>query len=324
MTRTHDLRLTVWCAWALIGCHAATPGGVTPERRAAEEAARRAIATEQGFDASSLAPHSVGVPPFDVAIQDTMLSPLGYGLADLLMTDLARSANLQVVDRLRLDAVLQEIRLVEAGRVDTTTGPRVGRLIRARQLVLGGLSQRSAGELAIDARIADVTTGEVRTAVSATAKLEDILRAEKELAFELFDQLNVSLTPAERAAVEQLPTKNVAALLAYSRGVRFQVEGRYEAAAREYRQAVQLDPGFQPAAERLDDVQTPSGPPQTVAAAAAENEAAQSARAADVVTDRLNGVLVSPIGNQQIINPIVGGGLTTLPATIIITISVPE
>jgi TolB-like protein len=323
MTRMPVLRLTVGVAWALLGCHAATPGGVTPERRAAEEAARRAVATEQGLDASSLAPHSVGVPPFDVAIQDTMLSPLGYGLADLLMTDLARSANLQVVDRLRLDAVLQEIHLVEAGRVDTTSAPRVGRLIRARQLVLGGLSQRSAGEFAIDARIADVTTGEVRTAVAATAKLEDILRAEKELAFELFDQFNVSLTPAERAAVEQLPTKNVAALLAYSRGVRFQVEGRYEAAAREYRQAVQLDPGFKPAAERLDDVQAPS-PAQTVATVQADNEAAQSARAADVVTDRLNGVLVSPIGNQQIINPIVGGGLTTLPATIIITISVPE
>jgi TolB-like protein len=253
-----------------------------------------------------------------------VLSPLAYGLADLLMTDLARSTQLQVVDRIRLDAVLQEIHLVESGRLDTTTAPRVGKLIRARQLVLGDLVERPGGNLGIEARIADVTTGQLRNAVAATATLEEILQAEKQLAFELFDQLGVTLTPAERAAVEQLPTKNVAALLAYSRGVRFQVEGQYDAAAGEYRRAVQLDPGFKPAAGRLEQVQVPPNAPPGTVTAQADAEAAQAARAADVVTDRLNGVFISPIGSQQIINPIAGGGLATLPATIIITIMVPE
>jgi hypothetical protein len=57
---------------------------------------------------------------------DTLIAPLAYGLADLLITALQRSGQLQIVDRLRLDALLRETQLVEAGRVDRTTAPRVG------------------------------------------------------------------------------------------------------------------------------------------------------------------------------------------------------
>ncbi|HZI44674.1 MAG TPA: CsgG/HfaB family protein, partial [Ilumatobacter sp.] len=78
--------------------------------------------------------------PFSVDGVDTALAPLAYALADLLMTDLARSAQLRIVDRLRLDALLREVRLVEAGRVDTATAPRVGRLVGARRLVIGALA----------------------------------------------------------------------------------------------------------------------------------------------------------------------------------------
>src|SRR4051794_20303160 len=94
------LLCAVAVAW---GCVPA-PGPGTPDPRpAAEEAARKAILSERELDAASLSPRSLGIPPFEVASADTNVAALGYGLADLLTTDLARSGGLEVVDRIRLD-----------------------------------------------------------------------------------------------------------------------------------------------------------------------------------------------------------------------------
>src|SRR5688500_6092548 len=104
---------------------------------AADSAARAAIANERAIDAASLPARAVGVAPFAADPADTVATALAYGLADLLITDLSRSAALTVVDRLRADAVLRELRLAESGRVDSATAPRVGRLVGARRLVVG-------------------------------------------------------------------------------------------------------------------------------------------------------------------------------------------
>ncbi len=306
----------------IIGCRSPEPADVAPDpRTAAEIAAREAIANEKAVGAMPVTGNSLGIPPLEVASADTALAPLGYGLADLLITDLARSRKLVVVDRIRLDAVLRELRLVESGRVDPETAPRIGRLVQARRLVLGRLRDRPGGGLAIEAGIADVATGQLRSAVSAGARLEDILEAEKELAFRLLDELDVTLTPAERSAVEQLPTRSVGALLAYSRGVKYETEGRYEAAAREYIQALRLDPGFGAATANLEEVQRAPAPGSTVQAGAG---ATQASRAAGIVGDRLNRTNPSPLGSMLIATPVEAGGDLRIPTTITITVEVPE
>ena len=297
------------------------PGGVSPEREAAREAARQAVLNERTLDATVLSQRSLGVPPFAVHSPDTSLAALGYGLADLLTTDLARSGGLEVVDRIRLQAVLQEIHLVEAGRIDTTTAPRLGRLVQARRLVLGAVTQRPDGRLALEAEVAEVVSGEIQPAASADVRLEDILRAEKELALRLFNRLGVNLTPSERSAVEQMPTGSVTAFLAYGRGVRFEAEGRYADASREYQQALRIDPGFQAAAEHLESVRQATPPTfQTTQQASATGQQ----RVVAVVTDRINDLPFSPLGSQLIVSPGEGGGDIPLPTTVTITVTVPE
>jgi hypothetical protein len=212
----------------------------------------------------------------------------------------------------RFDAIVRELDLAQSGRVDTTTAPRVGRLVGARRLVLGSLSSGSDGELIVGARIADVATSDVRQAVSATAPLERIFDAEKALAFQLFRELGIELTPAERAAVEQRPTKNVAAFLAYSRGVRFEVMGDYGAAAQEYQDALRIDPSFQMAGARIGGAGTAS--------------AAQLSRAASVAAERVNGTFASPVGGSSMggpVDPAYPGG-NSVTGTLIITVTAPS
>ena len=315
----------VVAAATLGACRAPVQTGPSPDAVAeAEAAARRAIAAEATLDVAALPVRSVGVMPFAAATGDTVMASLGYGLADILITDLQRSEQLQLVDRLRLDALLREVKLVEAGRVDPQTAPRVGKLVGARRLVLGSLSRGAGGQLTVDARIADVATGQIREAVSASAPLADILAAEKALALRLLGELGVNLTPAARARIEERPTRNIGALLAYGRAVRYEVYGDYSRAAAEYRSALTLDPSFSLAGQRLSRVPGAT-PPPGIRASSDQSPRTSSARASSVAVDRVNPVFFSPLGG----GPRAGAGGPADPtfpsqiAIVLVTITTP-
>ena len=74
--------------------------------------------------------------------------------------------------------------------------------------------------------------------------VDQIFTVEKNIAFGIFTQLGITLTTAERNAIERRPTKSLAAFLAYSRGLTLSDEGRYEDANRFFDQAIRLDPSF--------------------------------------------------------------------------------
>jgi TolB-like protein len=197
------------------------------------------------------------------------------------MADLARSSQLVVVNRLRLDAVLRELELARAGRLDSGTAPRVGKLIGAGRLVTGSIGSRPDNNLGVGAQVVNTATGATRPVVAATTPLNQIFQAQKELTFRIFTELGVNLTPAERASIEQFQTQNVAAFLAYSRGVQYESEGRFGAAAREFRRAAQLDPSFAMAGARAS-------------AMLSLGAALPMTRALGMTADRVNRALFSP------------------------------
>lgn len=218
----------------------------------AEAAARTALATEQSLQALPAEARTVGVAPLLTA--DSALAPLGYALADLILTDLSRSAQLQVVERATLHALLRELALSGTGRIDSASAPRTGRLLQASQLVVGAMAPVGEAGLRLDSRVAEVATGRVQLAAAAETRLVDVLDAEKELVMQIFERLGVTLTPAELARVQERPTASLAALLAYGRAVRYEVEGLHAPAATEYARAARLDPDFELAQVRFHDL----------------------------------------------------------------------
>ncbi len=256
---------------AIAGVQAAACAGGPRPAPASSPAADSAVARALGRERSgavaqaNAAAGTLAVLPFAVAPGDTALAPLAYALADLLTTDLARSPRLTLVERARLGEVLRELARTSTGRVDSATAPRTGRFLQARQLVVGSLGPgvggridpaAGTGTLRLGVRLADVQSGTVADAVDATAPLVDVLAAEKALAFRIFEALGVVLTPAERELVERRPTANLAALLAYGRGVRDEYQGDYRDAMDEFRRASRIDPGFGAARSRLTEART--------------------------------------------------------------------
>jgi tetratricopeptide (TPR) repeat protein len=222
-------------------------------RRELAEEAKHAVREERALGAVAGPPTTVAVLPLRYTGSDSSLRPLERGLAELLTTDLARSKQLEVLERARIQAVLDELALQHSGQTDAATNVRVGRLVRAGRLVQGSIFQLDSSQLRVDAAVVDVGTTKVSGVAQAADQMEQLFALEKRIALDLFDQLGVRLTVAERNEIEQRPTRSLAAFLAYSRGLTAEDEGRYDDAGRFYRDAVRLDPDFGAAFQKNRD-----------------------------------------------------------------------
>jgi TolB-like protein len=238
-------------AFCATACASAGSGTITTT-----PSARDSVAMAGELAGGSVSSSAIGIPPFQVLAESNTYSALGYALADLLTTDLSRSANVSLVERSRLNEVVRELDLAKSGRVDSSSAPRVGKLLRAKQLVLGSIDTMTQGELRLSVRLADVETGALESAVDARAPLADILAAEKALAFRLLDALGITLSPAERREIEAYATTSIPALNAYGRGVQATMLGDHRRAADAFEQAFQVDPSFAMASQRAQSIRT--------------------------------------------------------------------
>jgi len=107
----------------------------------------------------------------------------GEGISDMLVTELVNSGRFSVVERERLDEVLQEQNLAREGVVDAATAARIGKVLGVQLFVFGTVTQFSldskvielpvAGKVAewrarctLNARLVNVETSEIMAAVT--------------------------------------------------------------------------------------------------------------------------------------------------------------
>lgn len=257
-------------------------------------AAKSAIAREQTLVAQAGAPRTVAVMPLRFVGRDTSLQPLERGLAELITIDLSRSRQLTVVERARLQALIDEIALQQSGRTDATTNVRAGRLIQAGRIVSGQINQ-DANRLRVDAAILNTQTSAIAGSAANENTLEQVFTIEKAIVMQLFTSLGVTLTTAERNAVEQRPTRSLQAFLAYSRGLTLEDQGKYEEASRSFGAAARLDPSFGQALQKSAETQA-AAQGQTMTAATIETSVAGTPEAR-VATQSVAGIATGTRGD---------------------------
>ena len=254
-----------------------------------EQAAKAALVNEAQLSTQPGDERTIAVMPFRFSGTDSSLKPLERGIADLLVTDLSHSKALTIVERERMQAIIDELQLAQSGRAEGATAVRAGKLIRAGRVVQGSLTQLPQQSLRIDAAVVNATTSQASGAASGDDKLDEIFSLEKKIAFNLFDAMGVTLSAAERKAIEQRPTKSLAAFLAYSSGLMAQDAGNLDDARRYYQDAVRADPAFRGAAQRQQQVEQMSTAQATTTAqvesqleGTAEGEVVAAAQQGDV------------------------------------------
>lgn len=198
----------------------------------------------------ALEPVEDAIAPFPLAYQgdDPKYEPLGRGIAELVLSDLANVDQLTVVERIRLQALRRELELSRSKYVDPDTAPRVGRLVGATRLVGGSYDVTAEKEVQVNVQVTDLRSGAASPIrVQPSGELSALVALTNDLVLRIVDRLGITLTAEERAAIETVPTRNLEAFLAYSRALEEEDRGNYRRAATLYRQAAQADPSFQQA-----------------------------------------------------------------------------
>jgi hypothetical protein len=147
-----------------------------------------------------------------------------------------------------MQAILSEMRLADSGRANPQTALRSGRLLRAARVVQGTIAELGTN-IRVDAAVVDVATSGVAGSAGATNALNRLFDLEKQVVLSIFSSLGIQLSDQERAAINQRPTQNVQAFLAYSRGLEAEDRGDFDGAREAFGQAVGLDPSFRAAAQ---------------------------------------------------------------------------
>ena len=143
------------------------------------------------------------------------LEPFRKGLADTLISSLAGSEGLQVVERTRMDALLSELALHQTGAVTDETVQKVGKILGVKALLMG--SYTAVGTmLRIDARLVDVETSRVMVSEETCGSADDFFSMEESLV----DRILRSLRRKGPARAEKKTgEESFEALLLYSRGL---------------------------------------------------------------------------------------------------------
>lgn len=287
------------------------------------QGAQQAVANEAKLASVPGSPNTVAVLPMTFSGSDTTLRPLGRGLTELLTTDLAQSPKLTVVERARVQALVDEIQLQQSGATDQNTGVRAGKMLQAGRLIAGGI-QQTGSNLQVNAPIVNVDNGQVVGAPSDNRTLDQLFTIEQDIAFGIFNSLGVTLTTAERDRIQQRPTKSLAAFLAFSRGLTFQDEGRFDDASQLFDQAMRIDPGFGAAATRAQQTHAAAQGQQVTPATVevglrgtGEGRIVDGASQGLVISGSSGGLASTAAATASVLNPSpasvasTGGGTTT-------------
>jgi TolB-like protein len=223
--------------------------------------ARQSIARESTLSKLAPLPNTVAVMPWTFVGSDQSLRPLGIGVTHLVVTDLSQIASLKLVERERVQALLDEMALTAAGRADPATAVRTGRLLRA-SLGVHGIVRETRDGIRVEATVVRTSDGTVEASGGAGDRLNRLFAVEKAVVLDLVGQLGLALSPAERRALSERPTEDIQTFLAFSSGLEAQNRGDYASATRLFAAATERDPAFG-AARRLLYVNTQLAPPMS-------------------------------------------------------------
>ncbi len=213
-------------------------------------AARAALAQEATLSQTPPETNTIAVFPFRYLGTNEEMRPLERGIAQLIVGDLGKVRSLKLLEREQVQALVDEMQLAASGRVDPATGARSGRLLRAQNVVQGSIQEPTPESVQLDANAINSVTASVAATGSAGGAMEQLLDAQKQVVFQLLDRLGIAVTPAERQALDERPTRNLQAFLLYSRGLAAEDAGDFGAAASLFNQAAARDPSFRDAGSR--------------------------------------------------------------------------
>ena len=164
--------------------------------------------------------YTIAVAPFKNIMKKPDLEWMGEGIADSITTKLNYVEGLQVIERVHLKEIINEMKLTMAG-ITEGDATSIGKLLSADYLVVGSFQKLDIGSksnLKINVRVVDAKTGliEKGKAVMTDGPYEEIFEMQGVVATELAGSMGYKITPAEKKKMKEGESKSVVAYELYN------------------------------------------------------------------------------------------------------------
>ena len=183
-------------------------------------------------------------------------APLSKGMAEMMISEIAQNSAVRVVERDRLQSLLEEQNLQSSDRVDKSTAVKLGKTLGAGHMLMGSFIIDPSKTMRIDVRSVNTETGQIEYTESVSGKSEKLL----DLVIQLGAKVNAGLKlPALKTASSTVPAakspNQFKALMAMSQALEAEDKKDVNSASALYRSAVALNPDFDRAKTRLASLQ---------------------------------------------------------------------
>lgn len=199
--------------------------------------------------------------------QQERFASLSAGFPSMMVNYLNGATDLQVIERQRIQWLLDEIELQrKADVVDQSTAVRTGKLLGATTVLFGNYIVFE-DVMRVSARLVKVETGEILLARKVKGEPDEFFDLVKELSRDVTQAVNVKM---EEDTKTGSTTELLDAQLAYSEGLTAMENENWQVARKKFKRALEHDPNYELAQQRLESLET------MLASSASNGEAGES------------------------------------------------
>ncbi|RPI70253.1 MAG: hypothetical protein EHM47_12430 [Ignavibacteriales bacterium] len=213
------------------------------------------LANETDLSSGDISTNTLAVFPLIYHGYNEDYVPLSRGFSEMISIDLAKVNNLTILERIRIQAVIDELKFSQSPSVNQSSAPRAGKLLKAGTIVSGDYDITEDKEFSINLASWDVLTSEQKSRTNVSGDLNDLFELQKRVVFSFLEKNGIELTQEEKEAIAYIPTQNLDAFLFYSKGLVEEDAGNFKGAETFYNNALQIDPNFGAAGNKLETSQ---------------------------------------------------------------------
>ncbi len=204
--------------------------------------AKTAARQEEALQPSSIDENVVAVTGFGDQGMSEEAKPLRKALAAMIITDLTKVKSLKVVERIKLQKLMDELRFGASGIVDEKTAPRLGRMLGAGKIVTGSMTSIDKDDIRVVRMLRSVSTGKDLGDEDAQGRLNEFFRIQKTIAFGILKNMGIKLSREEETLVGKYATRSFEAVKLYGAALAAEDRGDWDEANRLYGLCAAADP----------------------------------------------------------------------------------
>ena len=168
--------------------------------------------------------------------------PMEQGFADLMINRLNNSTDLKVVERERIQWILNEIKM--QNQYDMEGAVRLGKQLGVQTVLLGSFII-VGDQIWLGARLVKVESSEILLTDEVKGDLDKFFDLVDELGKKIADNIKVTLKKETAQDISQAPSLD--AIMAYSVGLSYLESNDYKNAYDKFEEALKIDPNYEKA-----------------------------------------------------------------------------